>query len=135
MELRSCFVSGRNPRAVSSMLSRYRSALKGPQTVHISGLSPVANELYAFWEGGRMVVRFASDIDLADPAVWQQEDLSAEWWDIDEKVVVSLDEVAGSNAYVTRDMVGRVLFNCVVLGQRLTLDPEEIDAVEPANMP
>jgi hypothetical protein len=37
--------------------------------------------------------------------------------------VVSLDEVAGSNAYMTRDHVGRILFNCIVLGRRVILSP------------
>ena len=46
-------------------------------------------------------------------------------FDIDEQVVVSLDEVAGSNAYMTRDQVGRILFNCIVLGQQLIVKPEE----------
>ena len=48
--------------------------------------------------------------------------------DIDEQTVVSLDEVAGSNAYLTRDQVGRALFNCIVLGKRMILNPS---AVEP----
>jgi hypothetical protein len=37
--------------------------------------------------------------------------------------VVSLDEVAGSNAFMTRDQAGRILFNCMVLGRRLELAP------------
>ena len=97
----------------------------GPQIVHLGGVSPVANEVWLFWETGRMLIRFASDIDLSNPAVWDNEDLNVDLYDIDENVVVSLDEVSGSNAYMTRDQVGRVLFNCVVLGRREELIPKQ----------
>jgi len=92
----------------------------GEQIVHLSPLSPVANELWVFWENGRKLIRFASDLDLADPSVWDYDELAIRIFDLDDQVVVSLDEVAGSNAYLTRDQVGRALFNCVVLGRRLT---------------
>lgn len=95
----------------------------GPQIVHLAPLSPIANEAWAFWEGGRMLIRFASDIDLADPAVWEHEDLMVHVYPLDRNVVVSLDEVAGSNAFMTRDQAGRALFNCVVLGKKIELQP------------
>jgi hypothetical protein len=91
--------------------------------VHFAPLSPVANEAWVFWEAGRKLIRFASDIDLANPAVWQHEELAVRAYDIDEQVVVSLSEVAGSNAYMTRDQVGRALYNCIVLGRRVELPP------------
>jgi hypothetical protein len=31
--------------------------------------------------------------------------------------------VAGSNTYMTRDQVGRTLFNCIILGRRVALKP------------
>ena len=41
------------------------------------------------------------------------------------QTVVSLDEAAGSNAFLTRDQIGRALFNCVVLGRRIeVVNPE-----------
>ena len=89
--------------------------------VHFAPLSPVANEAWVFWEAGRKLIRFASDIDLSNPAVWQHEELMVKMFDLDEQVVVSLSEVAGSNAYLTRDQVGRALYNCVVLGRRVAL--------------
>ena len=101
----------------------------GEQIVHLSPLSPVANELWVLWENGRKLIRFASDIDLADPLVWDFDELAIRIFDLDNQVVVSLEEAAGSNAYLTRDQVGRALFNCVVLGRRLTfqsLTEEEI---------
>ena len=95
------------------------------QPIHVSSISPVANELWVFWEGGRVLIRYASDMDLHSPAMWDHGDLAVTIYDVDEQVVVSLGEVAGSNAYVTRDQVGRALFNCVVLGKRIVLDPKK----------
>jgi hypothetical protein len=98
---------------------------EGRNVVYIAPLSPVANEIWVYSEIGRALIRVASDIDLEEPALWEHEELAVDLYDIDEQVVVSLDEVAGSNAYMTRDHVGRVLFNCLVLGKRLELQPFE----------
>jgi hypothetical protein len=98
-----------------------RKPLTTPQTIHLGPVSPVANETGVFWEEGRVLYRFSSDIDLANPAFWKHEKLGVDLFSIAEQVVVSLDEVAGSNAYLTRDQVGRVLFNCLVFGRRVTL--------------
>ncbi len=109
---------------VGKNAQRSASAARGePQIVHLAPLSPVANEAWVFWENGRALLRFASDIDLANPVVWAHEELLVRLYDIDEHVVVSLDEVAGSNAYLTRAQVGRALFNCIVLGRRMELQP------------
>jgi hypothetical protein len=108
------------------------AAPAGPQVVWLAPLSPVANETWVFWESGRRLIRFASDIDLANPAAWAHEELAVRPYDIDTQVVVSLDEVPGSNAYLTRSQVGRALLNCIVLGRRLELQPP---ADAPASRP
>lgn len=89
------------------------------QILHLAPLSPVVNESWFFWETGRMLIRVASDIDLNHPLVWQQDSLFVDTYDLESQVVVSMDEAAGSNAYLTRDQIGRVLYNCIVLGVRL----------------
>jgi len=66
---------------------------------------------------------FASDIDLSNPAVWQHETLLARLFDVDQQVVVSPAEAPGSNRFLTRYQVSRALFNCVVLGQRVSVPP------------
>jgi hypothetical protein len=100
-----------------------QAASSDRQIVHLAPLSPVANETWVFWESGRMLIRFASDIDLANAAVWEHEELAVRTYDVDRQVAVSLDEAAGSNAYLTRAQVGRALYNCIVLGRRLELQP------------
>ncbi len=85
--------------------------------LHIAPLSPVANELWIFWETGRRLIRVASDIELTNPAMWQHERLAVRLFDIDNQTIVSLAEAPGSNAFLTRDQVGRALYNCIVLGE------------------
>lgn len=117
-----------------ALADRLRTALEGriseedanpdnrTEVVHISPISPVANELWIYWETGGKLIRIASDIDLANPAVWDHERLSADIFDIEQQVVVSFDEAPGSNAYLTRDHVGRILYNCMVHGRRREVD-------------
>lgn len=95
------------------------------QIVYLAPLSPVANESWVYWENGRCLIRFASDIDLANPAVWAHSELTARLYDLERQVVVSLDESAGSNAFLTRDEAGRNLFNCVVRGMRVVSPPKK----------
>lgn len=91
--------------------------------VHLSPISPVANEVWVFWEAGRDLLHFSSDLDLEHPETWDAELPTLEVYEIDEQTVVSLEETAGSNAYLTRDQVGRALFNCIILGRRLQIPP------------
>jgi len=100
-----------------------RAAPKGDLIVHFSPLSPVANEVWAFWEYGRVLIRFSADMSLSDKSAWEHEKLMTNLYDIDDQVVVSMQEVPGSNAYMTRDQVGRALYNCIILGRRYDLKP------------
>ena len=93
----------------------------GEKVVHLAPLSPVANEIWAFWEAGRKLFYFASDIDLANPEVWQHQSLIAHIYDLDQQVVVSHEEAPGSNRFLTRYQVSRALFNCILLGDRITV--------------
>jgi hypothetical protein len=99
------------------------NAPAGEQVVHLAPLSPVANEAWVFWEAGRKLLYFASDIDLANPAVWQHQTLTARIFDVDQQVVVTHEEAPGSNRFLTRYQVSRDLFNCIVLGQRIAVPP------------
>lgn len=100
-----------------------RKLLDTPQAIHFAPLSPVANELWVFCEAGRILIHFSSDLDINNPHAREYDKLSARIYDIDEQVVVSLQEVPGSNAYLTRDQVGRALYNCMILGKRVILEP------------
>ncbi|MFA6291958.1 MAG: hypothetical protein WC637_09270 [Victivallales bacterium] len=101
------------------------SARTGDQIVHIAPLSPIVNEVWIFWENGRMLFRCASDIDLANQALWENSPLTFRIYDVYNQMVVSLDETAGDNSFLTRDQIGRALYNCVVLGKRLSVPKPE----------
>ena len=45
--------------------------------------------------------------------------------DVLNQTVVSHDEAPGSNAFLTRDQVGRALYNCVILGRRIEVTNPE----------
>src|SRR5262249_31635179 len=91
--------------------------------IHLAPRAPAANETWVLWESGRNLFYFASDIDLANPAVWQHEPLMARVFDLDTQVVVSHEEAPGSNRFLTRYQVSRALFNCIILGQRTAVPP------------
>lgn len=97
----------------------------GRHVVHVAPLSPVANELWVFLESRKLLVRFSADVDLENPETWAHQVLGVRTCDVLTQTVVSLDEAAGSNAFMTRDQIGRALFNCVVLGRRIEVaNPE-----------
>jgi hypothetical protein len=105
-------------------LGAARTTGKNPnQLVYVASLSPVANEVWVFWETRHMLVRFASDIDLSNPEVWKHESMMVRMYDIDRQVLVSHEEAPGSNAFMMRAQVGRILYNCFVLGLRLEVPP------------
>ncbi len=101
--------------------------LKGERITFISPLSPVANEVWAYLEHGKFLMRCSSDIDLTNPDAWEHESLSFKLYDVLNQTVVSLDETAGANSFLTRGQVGRALFNCVVLGQRIIVFAAEAE--------
>lgn len=107
----------------------------GRHIAYLAPLSPVANEAWVYLENQKLLVRFASDIDLVNPAVWSQEALMVKTWAVMNQVVVSLDESAGSNAFITRDQIGRALYNCVVLGRRLEITNPGAGDTDPKGQP
>ena len=112
------------------MADYLNKAHEGPltqdQTFYISPLSGVCNELWVFWETGRKILFFSADMDLASPGFSQLSQLRMQVIDLDKDIVASTREVPGSNAFVTKDWVGRLLFNCILYGERVVRTPEQI---------
>jgi hypothetical protein len=75
---------------------------------------------------------FSADMDLSKPEVSQLAQLRLEVIDVDKDVVISTKEVPGSNAFVTKDWVGRLLFNCILYGERLVRTPQEMNQLRAA---
>lgn len=130
--------STRNQRVYPSeaLMERMRAALRehyddlgeipmeGPQTVYVAPISEISNTLWVFWENARRLICFSSDSDLTTQAYWEMERLGVRMVDLENKVVISHAEAAGSNAFVTRDWAARALFNCAVFGQRHVVEPK-----------
>ena len=89
-----------------------------PKTLYFAPVHAIDNELWVFWEEGKLLFKYSSDIDLANPDVWTQNKLDVAVYDTVEQTVVSFEEKPGDNRLVTRDQVGRALYNCIVLGRR-----------------
>jgi len=83
----------------------------------------VGNEVWVFWEEGKLLFRYSSDIDLANPEVWTFDAPQITVIDAAAQTVVSFEEQPGDRRFVTRDQVGRALYNCLILGKRKTLPP------------
>lgn len=105
----------------NDLLQKRTVAEKGQEgrIIFVAPLSPVANEFWAFLEPDKLLVRGSSDIDLNNPTVWEHDALSFKVYDVLNQMVVSLDETAGDNSFMTRDQIGRALYNCIVLGERI----------------
>lgn len=98
------------------------------QIVFLAPVSPVINEVWIYWESGHHLIHFTSDDDLSDIDTWRSELHNVELIDLEQDVVVSALEMPGSNAYITKDWAGRVLFNCIVLGAKLILPAENAES-------
>ncbi len=94
--------------------------VEGPQILYVAPISQVSNTLWVFWENARRLIRFSSDGDLTHAS---NGGLHVRMYDLENAVVLSHAEAAGSNAFVTRDWAARTLFNCIVFGQRQVLTP------------
>jgi len=89
-----------------------------PKTLHFAPVHAVDNELWAFWEEGNLLFKYSSEIDLANPDAWSHDTLDVAICDLVTQTVVSFEERPGDNRFMTRDQVGRALYNCIVLGKR-----------------
>lgn len=93
----------------------------GEQIFHLAPLSPVANEVWVFWENKKLLVHFSSDLDLTNADVWEHDNVRVRVSDVLNQTVLTMDEAAGNNSFMTRAQIGRALYNCIVLGKRLAV--------------
>jgi hypothetical protein len=103
------------------------------QILYVAPVSSVCNDLWAFWETDRKIMLFSADTDLANPGFEQLSQLRLEVIDLNKDVVASTSEVPGSNAFVTKDWVGRMFFNCILYGERIVRTPDEMNRLRAAS--
>jgi hypothetical protein len=97
------------------------------QILYLAPISTVSNDVWVFWETGRRILHFSADVDLSNPGFAEISQLRMEVIDLDKDVVASTKEVPGSNAFVTKDWVGRLFFNCILYGERLVRTTDELN--------
>ncbi|HBM16160.1 MAG TPA: hypothetical protein DD381_07465 [Lentisphaeria bacterium] len=90
----------------------------------LAPMSPIGNDFWAYWENGKLAFHCNADIDISNEKIWDNENFYFDYYDVYKNTVVSLSETALSNEFLTRDQVGRILFNCMVLGKRVTMQEE-----------
>ena len=94
-----------------------------PNNFYVSPLSEFSNDIWIFWETQKKLVRFSSATDFTNDGYWQLLPLFTKIYDLDTDVVTSLEEVRGSNAYITKTWAGRIMYNCVVDGIKVVVQP------------
>ena len=100
-----------------------KSASDTAQTFYIGPLSKFSNDIWIFWETGKKLVLFSSATDFTNDGYWQLLPLFTKIFDLNTDVVTSLEEVSGSNAYITKTWVGRIMYNCIVDGSKIVIQP------------
>jgi len=96
--------------------------VSGTQTVWIAPLSPLANEIWMYWEERRVLFRFVSDIDIRNKEIWNYDAIFVTSHDIITQTVVSYEEAPGQDSFMTRDQVGRILYNCMAFGRKIKIE-------------
>ena len=96
-------------------------ASQSENTLYFAPIHTVTNEIWAYWEEGKLLFRFTSDIDLGNPSLGSPDTLGVALYDTVSQTVVSHEEKPGDDSFITRDQVGRALYNCIVLGRKATV--------------
>jgi hypothetical protein len=91
---------------------------------HVAPISPASDDLWVFHENKKQLLLFSSDMDLSNEAYWESTPIELKVFSLAPEVVLSPDGAAGT-ATLSKDFVGRALFNCVVLGERITVSAED----------
>lgn len=115
-------------QTLSSLLGDESPVHADEQIFHVGPRSDHATSVHVFWETAKKIIILSSDADFNSDAYWQLLPLNTEIIDLDEDVVTTLLLVPGSNAYVTNAWAARIVYHCVVKGQRLTAEALETPA-------
>ncbi len=91
---------------------------------HLAPTSPASDDLWVFHENKKQLLLFSSDMDLSNEAYWESTPITLKVFRLDPEVILSPDGGAAGTATLSKDFVGRALFNCVVLGERIAVSPE-----------
>ena len=91
---------------------------------HLAPISPASDDLWVFHENRKQLLLFSSDMDLSNEAYWESTPITLEVYNLAPEVILAADASAAGTNTLSKDFVGRALFNCVVLGERIEVSPE-----------
>jgi hypothetical protein len=99
---------------------------QAPQVFFLSTVSPVSGDLWILWVNERTAIRFGGEFGADQPDLLALLPLHTQLFDLKTKVVASLLETEGSTGYITKDWAGRILYQTLVLGERVEVTPEQL---------
>ena len=100
----------------------YKKGVSGEHFVWLAPISPMSNEIWAYWENGKMLFHFVADVDMHNPEIWKHDSILVKHYDIVTQTIVSYEESPCEDDFMTRDQVGRILFNCMAFGKKVRID-------------
>lgn len=108
-----------------------------PQVFFLSTVSPISGDLWVLWVNEKTAIRFGGEFGADEPDLLALLPLHTQLYDLKRQVVASLLETEGSTGFITKDWTGRILYQCLVLGERVevpgaTLLPAMPPAATPA---
>jgi len=97
-----------------------------PQVFFLSTVSPVSGDLWILWVNEKTAIRFGGEFGADEPDLLGLLPLHTQLFDLKTKVVASLLETEGSTGFITKDWTGRILYQCLVLGERVEVLPDKL---------
>jgi hypothetical protein len=97
-----------------------------PQVFFLSTVSPVSGDLWILWVNEKTAIRFGGEFGADAPDLLSLLPLHTQLFDLKTKVVASLLETEGSTGFITKDWTGRILYQCLVLGERVEVTPDQL---------
>jgi hypothetical protein len=105
-----------------------------PQTFFVSTVLPVSGDLWVVWANEQVAIRFGGELGADAADLLEVLPLHTQLYDLKRQVVASLLETEGRTGFITKDWAGRILFQCLVLGERVEVSPATL-GLDPASAP
>jgi hypothetical protein len=96
------------------------------QMFFLSDVSAVSGDLWVVWVNRKLAIRFAGELGADQPDLLEHLPLHTHVFDLDRQVVASLLEIDGRTGFITKDWASRILFQCMVRGERVDAAPAEL---------
>ncbi|MBT5901006.1 MAG: hypothetical protein HOH58_02735 [Opitutaceae bacterium] len=107
-------------------------------TVHIfyvSPLSPVSNDIWVLHENTNQLLQFSADMDVSNPETWAKTPMRPCLHPLEPALFLNPHRDRGEQPEFSKDFIGRALFNCVVLGNRIEILPDDVETYHEQNSP